>query len=71
MKIGDVVKTKVPGFGTGNVSKVGTIIDTKLHWIRSEDAVTVHVFHEDGTFLDWYPWQLELICSEKEAKQNA
>lgn len=64
MKVGDLVKTRVPGFGTGNASKVGTVIDTK-HYVKHNEAGMVNVFHYDGTFLNWYPWQLEVVNSEK------
>jgi hypothetical protein len=59
VKVGDVVMTKVPGFGTGNVSKIGTIIETQC--FDQYSAGTVQVMHDDGTFLEWYPWQLEEI----------
>ena len=58
MKVGDLVKTKVPGFGTGKASKFGVVIDTK-YFVGHEEAGTVEVMHEDGTFTKWYSWQLE------------
>jgi|TARA_R110000824_G_C14787091_1_gene632727 hypothetical protein len=60
LKIGDIVKTKVPGFGTGKTSKMGTVIDTR-EFVQHGKAGAVWVMHEDGSFLEWYPWQLENI----------
>ena len=59
MKVGDVIMTKVSGFGTGNVSKAGTIIDTQCFDYHS--AGTLEVMYDDGTFMERYPWQLEKI----------
>ena len=64
MKVGDLVKTKVPGFGTGDTPKLGTIVDTR-HFLHHGETGMVYVFHEDGTFREWYPWQLEVVSSEK------
>jgi hypothetical protein len=58
MKVGDLVKTKVPGFGTGKVSKTGIVIDAR-EFVSHGKAGEVSVMHHDGTFLKWYPWQLE------------
>ena len=60
MKVGDLVKTRVPGFGTGPTVKFGTIVDTR-HFVKHDEAGMVGVMHHDGTFQEWYPWQLEKL----------
>lgn len=62
MKVGDAVKTKVPGFGTGRVSKPGIVIDTAC-FVNNDGAGVVTVMHHDGTFVKWYPWQLEKLSN--------
>lgn len=63
MEVGDLVKTKVPGFGTGDRARLGTIVGTKdgFTWRLQIDNLPVQVMHDDGTFLEWYPWQLERL----------
>ena len=61
MKVGDIVKTRVPGFGTGKNSKMGTIIDTREFVKHREAGVRSCSCMEDGTFLEWYPWQLVMV----------
>ena len=63
MKVGDVVKTRVPGFGTGSISKAGIVIDTR-EFVRLGEVGSVSVMHDDGTFYDWYPWQLK-VCNNQ------
>jgi hypothetical protein len=60
MKIGDIVKTKVPGFGTGKESKLGTIIKAK-YGVDKNELLMVEVLQSDGSFHEWYPWQLESV----------
>lgn len=60
MRTGDLVRTKVPGFGTGKKSKFGTIIK-ETYFVDTKKPATVEVLHEDGTFLEWYTWQLEKV----------
>jgi len=60
MRVGDLVRTKVPGFGTGPIAKVGTVIDTR-NFVQHGRAGMVQVMHEDGAFMEWYPWQLETL----------
>ena len=60
MKVGDLVKTKVPGFGTGPKSKIGIIINASIFGPNSSEIGTVEVMHADGTTIAWYPWQLEM-----------
>ena len=55
MKVGDIVRTQVPGFGTGGVSKIGTIVED-VH--MSELFL---VMHDDGDFQEWYTWQLDVV----------
>ena len=57
MEVGDLVKTKVPGFGTGKTVKLGTVVGVK----DRDKHLPVQVMHDDGTFLEWYPWQLESL----------
>jgi len=62
VKVGDLVKTRVPGFGTGNTARIGTVIDSSKFAPRGETGyMPVQVMHEDGAFLEWYPWQLETV----------
>lgn len=62
MKVGDLVKTKVPGFGTGATVRIGTVIETSEGSpLEEAGSLPVQVMHEDGTFLEWYPWQLEPV----------
>ena len=65
MKTGDVVKTKVPGFGTGPIAKLGTIISDR-HFVRNDKAGIFEVLHVDGTFREWYPWQLEIVNKSRQ-----
>jgi hypothetical protein len=54
MKVGDLVKTKIPGFGTGQESHIGVVIEESL---RREFKIL-----ESGGFMrTWYSWQLELV----------
>jgi len=56
---GDLVKTKVPGFGTGGKSKIGIVTEANTFGTNSEEIGTIEVLHIDGTTMTWYPWQLE------------
>tara|TARA_R110002074_G_scaffold134305_2_gene278389 strand:- start:379 stop:561 length:183 start_codon:yes stop_codon:yes gene_type:complete len=60
LRTGDLVRTKVPGFGTGKESKVGTII-RETYFVDTKKPAIVEVLHEDGTFYEWYTWQLEKV----------
>jgi hypothetical protein len=61
MKVGDLVKTKVPGFGTGKTSRTGIVIDANVFGPNSTDIGVIKVLHPDGTTFEWYPWQLNKI----------
>ena len=61
MTIGDLVQTKVPGFGTGKTPKVGVVIDAHVFGPNSTDIGVMKVLHTDGTIFEWYPWQLNKI----------
>jgi len=65
VKEGDIVKTKVPGFGTGRIAKMGTIISDR-HFVRKDEAGSFEVLHIDGTFREWYPWQLEIVSEGRQ-----
>ena len=56
MQIGDLVKTKCPGFGTGSTPRLGVIVE-HLH----PGAGKFHVLETDGHTRPWYDWQLEII----------
>ncbi len=58
MRTGDLVKTKVPGFGTGKESKIGTIV-RETYFSDIDKPAKVIVMHADGSFVEWYTWQLE------------
>jgi|TARA_R110000824_G_scaffold252068_4_gene440711 hypothetical protein len=55
LKNGDLVKTKIPGFGTGKESRFGIVIDASV----GSTADQVDVFGDDGKMRTWYEWQLE------------
>ncbi len=61
MKVGDVVKTKVPGFGTGPTPKSGIIVEVCIFGPNSSEVGVVEVMHDSGKVLEWYPWQLEIV----------
>jgi hypothetical protein len=65
MKVGDIVKTKVPGFGTGNKQKIGTIIESYDVGSRLGDIGTAEVLHVDGTVITWHTFQLEVISESR------
>jgi hypothetical protein len=60
MKVGDLVKTKVPGFGTGDKEKIGVIVNSVMFNTKSEEIGMVEVMHSCGKIITWYPWQLEI-----------
>jgi len=60
MEVGDLVKTKVPGFGTGNTVRLGTVVNNEKFMLYNHNG-PVFVMHDDGEILEWYPWQLEVI----------
>ena len=60
MIVGDLVRTRVPGFGTGKKSKIGTVVK-EIFFACEKEPGLVEVMHEDGSFQEWYTWQLEAI----------
>ena len=64
MRVGDLVRTKVPGFGTGNQPKIGTIIRETFFANKKEPGL-FEVMHEDGSFREWYTWQLEAADEDR------
>ena len=64
MKMGDMVKTKTPGFGTGSLTKYGLVLDAITHGPNSTVVGMIEVMHDDGKILQWYPWQLENLFDE-------
>ena len=64
MKVGDLVRTRVPGFGTGNQSKIGTVI-REVFFVDKKEPGLVEVMHEDGSFQEWYTWQLEDVDEDR------
>ena len=65
MKIGDLVKTKVPGFGTGPKPSNGIIVKACVFGPNSSEIGVVEVMHASGKILEWYPWQLEIIHANR------
>ena len=64
MNVGDVVRTKVPGFGTGSRAKLGTVIK-ETYFSNQVEPVKLEVLHDDGSIYEWYTWQLEEVSGKK------
>jgi hypothetical protein len=64
MKVGDLVRTRVPGFGTGKQSKIGTVIN-ETFFANEKEAALFEVLHDDGSFCEWYTWQLEDVDEDR------
>ncbi len=61
MNVGDLVKTKVPGFGTGPDSKSGIVVKAHVFGPNSSEVGVVEVMYDTGKIVEMYPWQLEKL----------
>ena len=61
MKLGDLVKTKVPGFGTGQTSRMGIIVNICIVFDDQNMGKECRVLEADNSVRDWYDYQLKVI----------